>query len=134
MTAQKFASLLPNNSFKPKLLRYINGVAEKACHAVDCATQFGLTQALGLFGERSVDDRGKTWQRLPGQLVVIAISALFVGLAVVLALIIALRLGSLWAILLLPLAIPAAFVVSAIIVRHFASKSVTNATISAKQA
>ena len=81
-----------------------------------------------------MDDRGKTWQRLPGQLVVIAISALFVGLAVVLALIIALRLGSLWAILLLPLAIPAAFVVSAIIVRHFASKSVTNATISAKQA
>ncbi len=23
-------------------------MAEKACHAVDCATQFGLTQALGL--------------------------------------------------------------------------------------
>ena len=37
-----------NHSFKPKLLRYINGVAEKACHAVDCATQFGLTQVLGL--------------------------------------------------------------------------------------
>ena len=37
----------PNNSFKPKLLRSGNGVAEKACHAVACATQFGLTQALG---------------------------------------------------------------------------------------
>ena len=40
--------LLPNNSFKPKLLRSGNGVAEKACHAVTCATQFGLTQALVL--------------------------------------------------------------------------------------
>ena len=39
--------LSPNNSFKPKLLRSGNGVAEKACHAVSCATQFGLTQALG---------------------------------------------------------------------------------------
>ena len=36
----------PNNSFKPKLLRSGNGVAEKACHAVTCATQFGLTQVL----------------------------------------------------------------------------------------
>ena len=33
-------------SFKPKLLRSGNGVAEKACHAVACATQFGLTQVL----------------------------------------------------------------------------------------
>ena len=38
----------PNNSFKPKLLRSGNGVAEKACHAVPCATQFGLTQVLAL--------------------------------------------------------------------------------------
>lgn len=36
----------PNNSFKPKLLRSGNGVAKKACHAVACATQFGLTQQL----------------------------------------------------------------------------------------
>ncbi len=36
-----------NNSFKPKLLRSGNGVAEKASHAVPCATQFGLTQVLG---------------------------------------------------------------------------------------
>ena len=41
------SKLRPNNSFKPKLLRSGNGVAEKACHAVTCATQFGLTQALG---------------------------------------------------------------------------------------
>jgi len=41
----------PNNSFKPKLLRSGNGVAEKACHAVACATQFGLTQVLGLLME-----------------------------------------------------------------------------------
>lgn len=40
-----------NNSFKPKLLRYGNGVAEKACHAVACATQFGLTQVLATQGE-----------------------------------------------------------------------------------
>ena len=40
-----------NNSFKPKLLRSGNGVAEKTCHAVPCATQFGLTQALGAKGE-----------------------------------------------------------------------------------
>ena len=39
--------LRPNNSFKPKLLRSGNGVAKKACHAATCATQFGLTQALG---------------------------------------------------------------------------------------
>jgi len=39
-------TLGPNNSFKPKLLRSGNGVAEKACHAVACATQFGLTQVL----------------------------------------------------------------------------------------
>ena len=48
----RFAGLMANNSFKPKLLRSGNGVAEKACHAVPCATQFGLTQALGLLKHR----------------------------------------------------------------------------------
>ena len=38
--------LRPNSSFKPKLLRSSNGVAMKACHAVACATQFGLTRVL----------------------------------------------------------------------------------------
>ena len=37
----------PNNSFKPNPLRSGNGVAEKACHAVACTAQVGLTQALG---------------------------------------------------------------------------------------
>ena len=36
----------PNNSFKPNLLRYGNGVAEEACHAVACTAQVGLTRAL----------------------------------------------------------------------------------------
>ena len=36
-----------NNSFKPNLLRYGNGVADKACHAIASTTQVGLTQALG---------------------------------------------------------------------------------------
>ena len=40
--------LRPNSSFKPKLLRSGNGVAKKACHAVACATQFGLTRVLDL--------------------------------------------------------------------------------------
>ena len=38
----------PNNSFKPNLLRYGKGMAEKACHAFASTTQVGLTQALGL--------------------------------------------------------------------------------------
>ena len=38
----------PNNSFKPKPLRYTKGMAEKACHAFGSTTRFGLTQALGL--------------------------------------------------------------------------------------
>ena len=38
----------PNKSFKPNLLRSANSVADKACHAVGCATQVGLTQVLGL--------------------------------------------------------------------------------------
>jgi hypothetical protein len=43
---------VPNKSFKPKLLRSGNGAAEEACHAVTCATQFGLTHVLGRAGER----------------------------------------------------------------------------------
>ena len=38
----------PNNSFKPKPLRYGKGMAGKACHAFASTTRFGLTQALGL--------------------------------------------------------------------------------------
>ena len=41
-------ALRPNNSFKPNLLRYINNMADKACHVVASATQVGLIQALGL--------------------------------------------------------------------------------------
>jgi hypothetical protein len=33
----------PNNAFKPKLHRYANNMADKACHAVGYALQFGLT-------------------------------------------------------------------------------------------
>ena len=40
--------VVPNNSFKPNLLRYTNHMAERACHVVASATQVGLTQALGL--------------------------------------------------------------------------------------
>ena len=36
----------PNNSFKPNLLRYSKGMAEKACHTSAFTTQVGLTQAL----------------------------------------------------------------------------------------
>lgn len=45
---ESFIACLPDNSFEPKLLRSGNGVAEKPCHAVACATQFGLTQVLGV--------------------------------------------------------------------------------------
>ena len=38
----------PNNSFKPKPLRYTKGMAGKACHVFGSTTRFGLTQALGL--------------------------------------------------------------------------------------
>ncbi|MGY0556293.1 hypothetical protein [Lysobacter sp. A421] len=41
-----FRRARPNNSFKPKPLRYTKGMAEKACHAFGSTTQFGLTQAL----------------------------------------------------------------------------------------
>ena len=38
----------PNNSFKPNLLRYGKGMAEKACHTFAFTTQVGLTQALAV--------------------------------------------------------------------------------------
>ncbi len=41
------AGLRPNNSFKPKPLRYSKVMAGKACHAFASTTRFGLTQALG---------------------------------------------------------------------------------------
>ena len=40
-------AMAANNSFKPNLLRYSFGVAEKACHTKASTTQVGLTQALG---------------------------------------------------------------------------------------
>jgi hypothetical protein len=33
----------PNNTFKPKLHRYANNMAERACHVASYALQFGLT-------------------------------------------------------------------------------------------
>ena len=44
--------MAPNNSFKPNLLRYSNGVAEEACHAVASTTQVGLTRTLASQQER----------------------------------------------------------------------------------
>ena len=41
------SSVVPNSSFKPKLLRSGKYVAGRACHVFACATQFGLTQVLG---------------------------------------------------------------------------------------
>ena len=49
--------MAPNNSFKPNLLRYGNGVAEEACHAVACTAQVGLTRALGNRGKFMADGR-----------------------------------------------------------------------------
>lgn len=40
------AALVPNNSFKPNLLRYTKAMAERACHGFGSTTQVGLTQAL----------------------------------------------------------------------------------------
>ncbi|EPG3101322.1 hypothetical protein [Escherichia coli] len=37
---------MPNNSFKPNLLRYTKAMAERACHGFGSTTQVGLTQAL----------------------------------------------------------------------------------------
>ncbi|MGY1522128.1 hypothetical protein, partial [Luteimonas sp. A482] len=45
--ARQFGCRRPNNSFKPNLLRYGKGMAEKACHTFASTTQVGLTQALG---------------------------------------------------------------------------------------
>lgn len=47
--------MAPNNSFKPNLLRYGNGVAEEACHAVACTAQVGLTRALAVMSPHKVD-------------------------------------------------------------------------------
>ena len=44
----RFEQLQPNNSFKPKPLRYGKNMAEKACHVFTSTTRFGLTQALGV--------------------------------------------------------------------------------------
>ncbi len=41
---------MPNNSFKPTLLRYTKAMAEKACHGFASTTQVGLTQAIGRAG------------------------------------------------------------------------------------
>jgi Protein of unknown function len=49
------AQLAPNNSFKPNLLRYVNNMAERACHVVASATQVGLIQALGLIRILAMD-------------------------------------------------------------------------------
>jgi len=35
--------LSPNNAFKPELHRYVNNMAEGACHVVSYALQFDLT-------------------------------------------------------------------------------------------
>ena len=40
-----------NKSFKPNLLRYSNGVAEEACHAVASTAQVGLTRALDVWSK-----------------------------------------------------------------------------------
>ena len=61
--------------------------------------------------------------RLPGKLVVLAIAALIVGLLSVLGLVLALRFGTIWGVLLLPLAIPAALIVCAVVARRFADSS-----------
>jgi hypothetical protein len=37
------AQAAPNIAFKPKLHRYANNMADKACHVVGYALQFGLT-------------------------------------------------------------------------------------------
>ena len=81
-----------------------------------------------------MEDRDDKLPRLPGQLVVIAIATLVLGLISVLSLVIALRLGSLWAILFLPLVIPTALVACAIIVRRFAGRGVSSGPTRAKQA
>ncbi|MGN2248026.1 hypothetical protein ACFWZ3_15180 [Frateuria sp. GZRR35] len=41
--APGYICMRPNNAFKPKLHRHANNMAEKACHVVSYALQFGLT-------------------------------------------------------------------------------------------
>ena len=40
---QMAIELLPNNAFKPKLLRSANHMAGTACHVLGSTTQLGLT-------------------------------------------------------------------------------------------
>ncbi|HHY1018950.1 TPA: hypothetical protein ACVY19_006471, partial [Klebsiella michiganensis] len=40
---------MPNNSFKPNLLRYTKAMAERACHGFGSTTQVGLTQAFNIY-------------------------------------------------------------------------------------
>ncbi|AXS74056.1 Beta-lactamase OXA-2 [Pseudomonas aeruginosa] len=47
-TVVRGAALVPNNSFKPNLLRYTKAMAERACHGFGSTTQVGLTQQLGI--------------------------------------------------------------------------------------
>lgn len=55
--------------------------------------------------------------KLPGRLVVVAIASLFVSLATLLGLVAAVRLNSLWALLLMPLVLPALAILIAILFR-----------------
>ncbi len=55
--------------------------------------------------------------KLPGRLVVVAIASLFVSLATLLGLVAAMRLGSLWTLLLVPLVLPALAILVAILFR-----------------
>ena len=65
----------PNNSFKPNLLRYVYGVADKACHAIASTTQVGLTQALGPMTNSTGNSRSH-------RLVTAAFGMLFLALAI----------------------------------------------------
>jgi hypothetical protein len=56
-------------------------------------------------------------RKLPGRLVVVAVASLFVSLGTLLGLVAALRLNSLWALLLAPLALPALVILAAVLVR-----------------
>jgi hypothetical protein len=43
ISRQDLTAAPPNNAFKPKLHRYANNMAGRACHVVSYALQFGLT-------------------------------------------------------------------------------------------
>ena len=45
---------MPNNSFKPNLLRYTKHMADTACHVFGSTTQVGLTQALGILNNAAI--------------------------------------------------------------------------------